>query len=595
MASTNGTLSYHAASGYWHVTPLPHVAYKLKRLFPKILTAKTGTLQIKSTADVARDLEWFMTRYPFDMGPADLDRLTVLANGQRQMEEQIDWVMSGKRLDVTADRTPLRPPKYDHQKSNADLITLTQRILIGDTLGAGKTYSATTTFRNAGSLPAVVVVPTHLTDQWVDEIALDYPDLRCHIVKTGQVYTPKVSGAEPDVLIITYSKLAKWSSHLREWANTVIFDEVHDLRRGSESDKGRAAATIAFAANYVVGLSSTPVWNKGDEMWNILDIVKPDVLGTKGEFLREWCDDDSKVRDPRALGLYLRSIGVLVGVDMEEQKPVRVPHEINVTDTQVFDQMTGDAAEMAKFILSGEGSSTDRWRTSGDLERESRQATGIAKAPHVAAFVRFLLDTTDKVLLLGWHRSVYGIWLDLLADMNPVLYTGTETPKQKLASKHAFVKGDSRVMIMSIRSGSGLNGLQHVCNTAVVGEFDWSPGPINQCIGRLNRPGQPNLPVHAYMPWCDAGTDPTMIETLGWKRQQADPMMNPDVERIIPVYSPDRVKQLARDLLERSGQEIPQPQPKPQAPPAPAADETTPGRHLRLVRPDDPPAPETLF
>lgn len=53
-----------------------------------------------------------------------------------------------------------------------------------------------------------------------------------------------------------------------------------------------------------------------------------------------------------------------------------------------------------------------------------RQATGIAKAPYVLEFVRMLVESGESVMLYGWHRDVYNIWLERLAEFNPVMYTG---------------------------------------------------------------------------------------------------------------------------------------------------------------------------
>ncbi len=69
-----------------------------------------------------------------------------------------------------------------------------------------------------------------------------------------------------------------------------------------------------------------------------------------------------------------------------------------------------------------------------------RQATGIAKAPYVAEFVRMLVESGESVMLYGWHRDVYNIWLERLAEFNPVMYTGTEGPAAKERSKQAFLE-----------------------------------------------------------------------------------------------------------------------------------------------------------
>src|SRR3546814_19925154 len=104
-----------------------------------------------------------------------------------------------------------------------------------------------------------------------------------------------------------------------------------------------------------------------------------------------------------------------------------------------------------------------------------RQITGVAKARPVAAYVDMLLREHERVLLTGWHRDVYDIWLSKLWKYNPVLYTGTECKFAKDRNQQRFCTGDSRVMIISNRSGKGLDGLQGYCTEIVKGELDYSP------------------------------------------------------------------------------------------------------------------------
>src|SRR5690606_29473386 len=126
-----------------------------------------------------------------------------------------------------------------------------------------------------------------------------------------------------------------------------------------------------------------------------------------------------------------------------------------------------------------------------------RQATGIAKAPYVAEFVRLLVQSGESVVVFAWHRAVYDVLLSRLASLHPVMYTGSESPAQKQNALDRFRKGDSQVFLMSLRAGAGLNGLQERCSVAVFAELDWSPGVHEQCIGRLARDGQ-SSPVLAY-------------------------------------------------------------------------------------------------
>jgi hypothetical protein len=80
----------------------------------------------------------------------------------------------------------------------------------------------------------------------------------------------------------------------------------------------------------------------------------------------------------------------------------------------------------------------------------------------------------------------------------------------------------------------------------VFGELDWSPRQHDQCIGRLHRDGQDD-PVVAYFLTCDHGSDPVVMEALGIKRGQAEPLRDPDAQ-LFEQAAPDakdRVRRLA--------------------------------------------------
>lgn len=161
------------------------------------------------------------------------------------------------------------------------------------------------------------------------------------------------------------------------------------------------------------------------------------------------------------------------------------------------------------------------------------------------------MEQDEPVLLLGWHREVYDLWRESLKTYDPVFFTGSESPKQKQASADAFIKGDSNLMVMSLRAAAGLDGLQERCRTLVFGELDWSPGMHSQAIGRLNRDGQIE-PVLAYFLYSEEGSDPVVMEALNLKRMQSEPVNDPTLPLIAPQDDQtDRVKTLAAEFLKR--------------------------------------------
>lgn len=545
---TNGTLTW--SNGTWELDVVPYVSMRVKRIFPRVWQAGTPTIWIKDTPEVARDLEWLLERHPLDVDDETLDRLRGRAQQHRDIERiRVEILTGGTTLDL---KEPAREPRT-YQLQAADLCLSTGNLLVADDVGLGKTFTGLLLLRDPEALPAIVVAPTHLTRQWLRELDATLPWLTGHIVKTTLAYD-----VDADVLITTYSKLQGWADHLAGVIRTVIFDEVQDLRRPGTL-KYDAARRIATPAQWRMGLSATPVYNYGDEIHTIMEVIAPDALGTRAEFLREWQGTElsggkARLKNPAALGAHLRDSGLLLrrtrkDVHRELPDPIKIVHEVD-TDSDALEAVKGDVRALAELIRTSTASK-DRFKAAGEIDWRLRQATGIDKAPYVAEFVKLLLESEEKLVLWGWHRTVYEIWLDQLADYRPVLYTGTESPRQKDLALKAFIEGDARVLTMSLRSGSGVDGLQTATSVGVFGELDWSPAMHDQCIGRLARDGQ-DATVAAYFLVSDQGSDPVISEVLELKRQQAEPIRNPDQPLLLETTDAghDRIRRLVASVLD---------------------------------------------
>ncbi len=529
-AQSFGRIDYDPVGRAWIVQCQPFVSLRLKRVFAKIRHGSQGSHIVSDTIENARELRWFLQRYPMEC--REIDRLTRNALKHKQMMEETYSIVSG---DYKPPDFELALPAREYQKLPAAMLLARGGLLLADHIGLGKTVSAIYSLQDPRTLPALVVVPVHLAIQWKAELARFAPKLKVHIVKRGTPYNVRFqSGAMPDVIVISYSKLVKWGELLVSPAvgcRSVYYDDVQDLRR-SESDKYEAAEFISRKVQYRCGMSQTPFYNYGGEMFNVLQCLFPDELGTRQEFGSEWCGgstgDKAEIEDPQAFGSYLREQGLMIrrtrsDVGRELAAAQIIPQTVEC-DSPTLNRITGACAELARLILrdTKEEWRGEKMRAGGELDKIVRQATGIAKAPFIAEFVRMLFESGEKkIVVFLWHRAVYAIMMDRLKEFRPVLFTGSESPAQKEAAKKAFVEGDSQLLLVSLRSGSGLDGLQYVCNTVVIGELDWSPGVLSQCIGRVLRDGQTD-PVLVYYLLAEEGCDPVMSQVLGIKRQQLD-------------------------------------------------------------------------
>lgn len=572
---THGTIRYDAAGRQWVLAVEPDVMTRLKRLFEKIPKSAQGIAALSDSAENARELAWFMLRFPLVISDEDRMRLDWAAEEHKERESLIDRILA-------ADYTPpafadLAIPARDYQRLAAAMLLEGGSLLIGDDTGLGKTASAITALTDRRALPALVVTLTALPWQWQDEIRRFAPKLRTHVLRNGPIYDFTQArrghgGGPPDVIITSYSKLAKWAGYLAKYVRgAVIFDECHELRHreydGETSAKYAGAAHIAEHARYRCGMSATPTFGLGGQIWNVVEILRPGALGSWDEFRREWCKDMSRkpaVRDPDALGAYLRRSGIMlrrtrkeVGRELPPIQRIIQPVEANL---DVLKHMETSAAELARIILMRGAAPEQKFKASGDLDWRLRQATGVSKAPFVADFVRLLLESGEKVLLYGYHHAVYAIWRERLKEFRPVFFTGEESAAEKREAKRRFCDPDagedaSRLLIMNTRSGAGLDGLQYSgCHIVVYGELDWEHAVHHQGEDRINRDGQPE-PVVVYYAVSDSGSDPVIADVLGLKRQALEGIRDPYAERVERAPDPEeqraRMKKLAEDFLRR--------------------------------------------
>ena len=559
------SLVFNSDTRKWELTLPPELMFRAKRIFAGA-KGQHGTLEISDTLANVDDLKWFLDRYPVDV--ADLTRLESRVADSEKRELLHRAVQASTYAPPS--ELELALPLRDYQNQVVSALYALKRILLADDLGIGKTASSIGGLTLPGSLPAVVVTETALVHQWEREVKRFLPSLRTHVLKSKKPYdltlthgrvrskTPKPF---PDVVITSYSKISGWADELGPRLQYLICDECQGLRTGTANtipEKYRAVKYLSERAAFVLFASATPIYNFGGEFFAVIDALSPGHLGTIEEFGSEWCNgayaNTARIEDPRRFGNLLLKQGVMIRRTRDEVKrelPAlqEIVHEVDC-DEDVLKSVESDCRMLAERILSDTKLERGQVRDAArEFDMRLRQATGIAKASYVAAFVRMLVEQGEPVVLFGWHRAVYDIWLQKLVDLNPVLYTGSETLHEKEEAKRKFMEGETKLLIMSLRSGAGLDGLQHICRTGVFGELDYSKGVHSQCGGRIHRDMQLH-PVFLYYMLSDHGSDPPMMDLLGVKRGQLEGAINPNADFVESLeVDVGRVRSMAEQYL----------------------------------------------
>ena len=559
---TYGTLSYNKRRKCWVVKGDPSVTELCKRLFPGTETSRRGEARFTAHRRIVGELNWLMLRYPLTVRESDM------ARWEDALAQAREYVIRREEARFLPVRVTPSPSTFAgtltaFQEEGLGFLLRTERGLLADEMGLGKTVQALAMLSETGAYPALIVAPPHLMCNWQNEITrfVRRPDgspLRVHVLKGLKPYALP----EADIYLMHYLLLRGWKEALPQMQiPTVIFDEIQELRH-SGTEKYSAASLLADAAQRVIGLSGTPIYNRGAEIWNVVNILDFHFLGDYESFTREWCYGygNQIVAKPDLLGERLREEGMMLRRTKQDVLKDLPPKRRLVmaidSDDAVYRRLMQPVRETLLHLkndMDASGSQRALWEM--EIERGERQATGIAKAPYVAQFVRALLDAGEKVLLFAHHHEVMDIYKTELHAFSPAFITGRETPAMKERSVERFMTGKTDLCCISLRAAAGLNLQRASC--IVFGELDWSPAVHSQAEDRAHRMGQTDS-ILCYYLVSSEGSDQDMQDALGLKVSQFVGLMGDEPQSQADVlesaqYARQYVERLVSRLVSEAG------------------------------------------
>ena len=513
-----GTLSYNRRAKCWTIKGEPCVTELAKRLFPGCDGHGRGEARFTAHRRIVGELNWLMLRYPLAIAERDRDRWEQALEDAREYARRRQQALTLPETCVPPEGS-FRGELLPYQQQGLSFLLGARRCLLADEMGLGKTVQALAFLAVTAAYPAILVVPPHLVRNWQREIARFLPEhIRVHVVKGLTPYDLPPA----DIYIAHYLLLRGWKDVLPKLGlKTVIFDEMQELRRNGSS-KYSAASLLSEACENVIGLSGTPIYNHGGEIWNVVNILDFHFLGDWESFTREWCYGyrSDIVAKPELLGEHLRREGLMLrrvksDVLTQLQPKRRLVQEID-WDDRVYRELMLPVAEKLRLLRATDDPAR-RALIEDDICQRQRQATGVAKAPYVSEFVRALLEGGEKVLLMAHHHAVMDIYRQELKAYHPGFITGRETDRQKDEAARAFMEGKTNLLCLSLRSASGLNLQRASC--VVFGELDWSPAVHSQAEDRAHRIGQRDSLLCYYLV-SPRGSDRDMQDALGLKVSQ---------------------------------------------------------------------------
>ena len=439
----------------------------------------------------------------------------------------------------------LRPYQKDGLRWLMGRVKANVGACLADDMGLGKTLQSITLLSmRASDGPALVVCPTSVATTWEAELARFAPELNL-IVYRGTKRKALLQRCEPGtVLLASYDIMARDAEDLAQttWS-TLIFDEAHYLKNVASR---RREAAAELQAESKVALTGTPLENHLGELWSLMDLLNPGLLGTyeyfRTNFVAAMGSEDAQARlemlRRRLKGVILRR----TKRDVAPELPPRTESvrwiELNSEERERYRGLQREALEHVSQP-EGAGGGKRRFEMLAWLTRlrqlvchprllDPDYSDQSSKLEAALSLIEDALAAQQRILVFSQFTSLLKLLRESLdARFIQYLYLDGATPTtQRAASVEAWQKARANLFLLSLKAGgTGLNltGSDYV----LLLDPWWNPAVEDQASDRAHRIGQ-KKPVSVVRFVCEQTVEESVLELHSRKRATARSVLEGD-------------------------------------------------------------------
>jgi hypothetical protein len=455
-------------------------------------------------------------------------------------------------------------PLFPYQREGMLHLAFNERALLADEMGLGKTIQAIAAcallHRMGKAERVLIVTPASLKTEWEEQIQR-FTRLSYRLVFGPHRERLQALQHPSFFTIVNYEQMVRDALEVNRLLHPeiVVLDEAQRIKNWSTKT---AQAIKRLQSRYAFVLSGTPIENRIDELYSIVDFLDPTVFGPLFRFNREFytLNERGRPEEYRNLELLHERVRPLLlrrrKADVETELPGRTDRNLFIPlSHQQLDAYQYHEAEAAKLIhLAKRRPLTKQQQeklmrelammrmicdTTYILDDEDRTSPKIDELESILQSC--LSEPEVKVVLFSEWERMLELVRDQLQRMRVgyAWHTGNVPQKRRRAEIRVF-KSDPqcRVFLSTDSGGVGLN-LQ---NASVVINCDlpWNPAKLEQRIARAWRKNQTRA-VTVINLIAEKTIEHRMLGTLAAKKGLADGVL-------------DRIGDLKEIKMQGSGQ-----------------------------------------
>jgi SNF2 family DNA or RNA helicase len=445
------------------------------------------------------------------------------------------------------------------------------RAVLADDMGLGKTIQgigvAELLRREAGIERVLVVCPATLKAQWRSEIAR-FSGLSCQIVLGNTKERAAQYRSSSFFTICNYEQVLRDLGPIEaaRW-DLVILDEAQRIKNW-EAKTSRVVK--ALRSRFALALSGTPLENRLDDLYSVVEFVDERRLGPAFRFF-----DRHRVSNERGGVLGYDRLGELRR-DLEpillrrtresvlEDLPPRSTEVLRIAPTDAQVVMHGSHMQVAMAVARKRFiSEMDllRLRKALLMCRMTADATALVdkQEPGHSSKLERLSELLEQLLAEPGRKIVlFSEWTSMLDLIEKrlrrlrarwVRLDGSVPQRQRQTLVNEFQNDPVCRLFLSTNAGAtGLN-LQ-AADTVVNVDLPWNPAVLEQRIARAHRMGQ-QRPVQVFLLVTEQTLEENLLATLAMKHELAAAVLDPDsdVEAVDMLGNMEELRQRLEVLL----------------------------------------------
>ncbi|MDD4889937.1 MAG: SNF2-related protein [Phycisphaerae bacterium] len=415
------------------------------------------------------------------------------------------------------------------------------RAILADDMGLGKTIQgigvAELLARQASIRRVLVVCPTTLKSQWRNEIER-FSERDCQLVLGPAAERPRQYSGGAFFTICNYEQVLRDLPVIEQVAwDLIILDEAQRIKNW-EAKTSRVIKGLA--SRFALALSGTPLENRLDELYSVIQFIDDRRLGPAFRFFNHhrMVDEKGRVLGYKNLAELRQQLAPVLlrrtRASVMSELPARTTEIVRIAPTtEQLDIHDGHKRIVASIVAKKFISEMDLLRLQKALLmcRMSANSTFLvnkeppgysSKLERIAGLLDELARERDrKTVLFSEWTTMLGLIEPMIEDrgMRYVRLDGSVPQKKRQQLVNAFQRDrDCRFFVTTNAGATGLN-LQ-AANTVINVDLPWNPAVLEQRIARAHRMGQ-KRPVQVYVLVTEQTIEESLLTTLAAKQDLA--------------------------------------------------------------------------